>query len=66
MADLPDICVENHGSLYLLRSLTQAGQDWLDEHIPEDAQTIGNAIACEPRYAVDIVQGMQRDGLFVV
>lgn len=63
---IADIEVENHGTIFLLRPLTTAGQEWLNEHIPEDAQTMGNAVACEPRYAIDIVVGMQRDGLFVV
>lgn len=39
-----DFSVENHGSIILLRPLTEAAQDWVDEHIPDDAQMFGTAI----------------------
>ncbi len=60
-----DFSVENHGSIILLRPLTEAAQDWVDEHIPDDAQTFGNAIAVEPRYIGPIVEVILNDGLSV-
>lgn len=61
----PDFYVENHGSIILLRPVSSAAKEWIDEHIPEDAQYFGNAVVVEPRYIADIVQGIQNDGLAV-
>ena len=58
-----DLQFENHGSIWLIRPLSDTGREWLDEHIPDDAQTLGDAIACEPRYIQDIMRGAWRDGL---
>ena len=64
----PDFSIEGEGrfcSVYLLRPLTPAAFDWIEEHIPEDAQRLGNAVAVEHRYISDIVAGIQNDGLAV-
>ena len=60
-----DVKIENHGSLVLIRPLTEAASDWLDENISEDAQHFGGAVVVEPRYVEAIVEGMQNDGLEV-
>ena len=62
---MTDIRVENHGSIILLRPLTPAGSGWLDENIGPDAPSFGLAIACEPRYVSDIIDGARADGLEV-
>jgi len=62
---MADVNIENHGSLVLLRPLTEAASDWLDENISEDAQHFGGAVVVEPRYVEAIVEGMQNDGLEV-
>jgi hypothetical protein len=61
----PDFEVDGGGSVYLLRPLTPAAREWVDEHISQDAQRLGNAVAVEHRYIEDIVAGVQRDGLTV-
>jgi len=62
----PDICVENHGSIFLLRPVSSAGQSWLQENvIGEETQIFGNAVVCEPRYVADIVFGARGEGLVV-
>jgi hypothetical protein len=61
-----DILVENHGSIVLLRPVSDAGREWLDDNISSDAQRLGDAVACEPRYVRDIADGAQNDGLVVV
>jgi DNA-binding transcriptional regulator YiaG len=33
-----DLSVRNEGSIFLLRPQTQAGEAWITEHIPDDAQ----------------------------
>lgn len=62
---MPDLTIENHGSIFLLRPHTEAGQEWLDENIGDDAQMLGNAIAVEHRYIEAIAIGAIADGLAV-
>jgi hypothetical protein len=62
----PDIAFENHGSIVLIRGLSEAGQAWLDENVGNDeTQYFGNAIAAEPRYCQDFALGARRDGLVI-
>jgi len=64
----PDFSIEGEGrfcSVYLLRPLTPAAFDWIEGHIPEDAQRLGNAIAVEHRYIGAIAEGIVADGLEV-
>ena len=58
-----DLLFENHFSLFLIRPVSYAGQQWLSENIDDGAQMLGNAIACEPRYVEAIFQGAMADGL---
>ena len=63
---LADVRIENHGSIILLRPLTNGGKSWLDENITGDeVQYMGNAVVCEPRYVENIVAGMIADDLEV-
>ena len=62
---LTDFFVQNAGSIFLLRPLTDAAREWIDEHIPDDAQTFGDAIAVEHRYIAPIVTAAIADGLVV-
>lgn len=64
-ATLPDVTVENHGTIFLLRPGSLRGERWLQEYVSEDAPTFGKATACEPRFAEAIVEAMQNDGLEV-
>ena len=60
-----DFWVQNHGSLFLLIPQTEAASDWVEENLPEDAQTFGGGIVVEHRYISDIVDGIRTDGLEV-
>ena len=62
---MADLFVQNEGSIFLLRPVSDAGLEWISEHIPEDAQFFGNAVVVEHRYIGAIVQGAQDDGLVV-
>ena len=62
---MADLSIQNEGSIFLLRGLTDAGRAWIAENIPDDAQTFGGAVVVEHRYIGDIAQGAVNDGLEV-
>jgi hypothetical protein len=62
----PDFVCENHLSLFLLRPLSPAAFDWIEENLPLDRLTWGNATVIEPRYVWNIILGIQESGLSVV
>jgi hypothetical protein len=62
----PQFELENHGSLFLLRPLTSAATEWMQENLPMDSpetQFWGEAIVIEPRYLEPIIEGILADGL---
>lgn len=63
-ADL-DLSIENHGTIMLLTPCSDAGREWVDSHLPEDALTWGTSVVVEPRFIFDIAEGAIRDGLEV-
>lgn len=64
--EAPDVVIENHGSVTLVRPLTPAAHEWVDEHVPlEGWQWFGGAFACEPRYVDNLIEGMINNGLEV-
>ena len=60
-----DFLCENHGSIFLLRPISPAAFAWIEEHLPPDRITFGNAAVVEPRYVWAILVGLQDDGLVV-
>jgi hypothetical protein len=53
-------------SVYLLTPHTEAARAWLEENVhAEPHQFFGQAIAVEHRYILDLVTGIQNDGLSV-
>jgi hypothetical protein len=60
-----DVQVEKHGTIFLLRPLTDVAHDWVDEHLPTDAIWWCGAIVVEHRYIGPIVGGAIGDGLVV-
>ncbi len=62
---MADVQIENHGSVFLVRPLTNAATAWLDENIDCEAQYFGGALVVEHRYIADIAEGMRADGLEV-
>lgn len=62
---MSDFTLTNHGSVCLLRPLSRAAKRWLDEHIDDEAQYHGDAVAVSPRYVQPILDGIAADGLEV-
>lgn len=62
----PDVEFLNNGSIMLVVPLTPAAKEWVADNLAlEGWQWMGNAFACEPRYAGDLAQGMADAGLVV-
>jgi hypothetical protein len=62
-----DFIVENHGSIILLRPITDAAREWVQEHIGEDNgyQPYWPTVLVEPRYLGPIIDGIVEHGLSV-
>lgn len=60
-----DFLCENHGSIFLLRPVSPPAFAWIEEHLPPDRITFGNAVVIEPRYVWAILLGIQEGGLQV-
>jgi len=60
-----DVEVENAGGIFLFQPRTQAGREWINENVAEEVTWFGSALVVEPRYAENLVRGMQGDGLVV-
>ena len=63
-----DFSIEGEGrfcTVYLLRPLTPAAFEWVEEHIPEDAQRLGTAIALEHRYIGPIAYQIVAEGMVI-
>lgn len=58
-----DVRVWDHGSIVLLRPLTNLAEDWIADNIQDDAQWFGGSLACERRYAPYVIEGMISGGL---
>jgi hypothetical protein len=60
-----DFQVESHNSVVLIRPLTDAAREWLDEHCPKDGEHTyyAGALVVEPRYLNDLLIRMDNDGL---
>ncbi len=61
-----DFTVRGEGTIYLLTPNSDAARAWRDEYLPEDAMTLGPAVAVEHRYIDDIISGILQDGLTVI
>ena len=55
---LDEVNVEHHGTLALIRPVTDAADRWLHEHVQADAQWFGDALVVEPRYLEPILLGL--------
>ena len=62
-----DFALTNHGSICVLQPLPPEALEWVELHIPDDAQLWGKSgVVIEPRYVDDILAGIADDGLLYV
>lgn len=57
-----DFVLINQGTISTLTPVTEGARDWIDEHIPDDAQWFGRSLVIEWRYVEDIYNGILGDG----
>lgn len=60
-----DFSFANHGTICLLRPISQPAQKWAAAEICPDHLSLGGAIAIEPRYVGPILEGIAEAGLEV-
>ena len=60
-----DARISHHGSIFLFHLLTDRASEWVEEYVRDDRMMFGGALVVEHRYALDLAQGMVRDGLVV-
>lgn len=62
----PDVLVENHGTIFMLRPQTEAAEQWIEDHVQTEGwQWLGKGLAVDHRYAENLVAGMIEAGLAV-
>ncbi len=61
--DEADVLVRDDFNMVLFFAHTETGEDWLDEHLPEDCPRMGKGYVVESRCAPDIIIGLAGDGL---
>lgn len=57
---MPDVQIENHGSVVLVRPLTAAAHEWIEDNIAEPLWYAG-AVACEPRFVDGLAEAMAEE-----
>jgi hypothetical protein len=62
---IEDFFVQNEGSIFLLRPLTYAAQEWIRDNISPDRMMFGDAVVVEHRFILDLIDGILADGLEV-
>lgn len=66
MSITTDFIIENTGSIILFRPMTDDARKWLDFNcVPEPWQWFGDAMACEPRCADNIIDGLRDSGFTI-
>jgi hypothetical protein len=61
----PDLKISGGGTIYLVSPVSKAGQEWLDETAPAEAQFLGNSMAVEHRYIAEVVEIARAMGMKV-
>lgn len=60
-----DFTYSDHGSISLLRPITDMARTWLQEHVSGEHQYYCGALIIEWRYVNDVIVGIIDDGLRV-
>ena len=55
--------MRNEGTVFLFCPLMPQAKEWIDENVQSDAQSFGDALVVEHRYAWGLAEGMKDEGL---
>lgn len=58
-----DIRVQDEGTILLFWPISDAGAEWINDHLDPEGLRWGGARVVEHRYAQDIIDGAREDGL---
>jgi hypothetical protein len=63
----PDFLIENHGTLFFLRPLSQSAREWIEENISQtdSFQPPGPTVLIDYRYISDIIRGLVEEGWMI-
>ncbi len=61
-----DVRVVNEGTVFLFRPMTKRAEQWIKENVAGDPMWFGDSLAVEHRFAFDLAEGMQGDGLTLI
>jgi|TARA_R100001530_G_scaffold2640_1_gene4256 hypothetical protein len=64
---MADVIITNHGTIIGFTLNSKVAENWWNEKISDDEDNAFNKNNCvaEHRYAVNIVEGMRKDGLSI-
>jgi hypothetical protein len=60
-----DVHVQHEGTISLFHLQNEEAKGWVETHVVGETSWFGQALAVEHRYVLDLIQGMQEDGLIV-
>lgn len=58
-----DFEIDYHGSILVVRPVTEAAKEWTDISIDPTAQWWGQGFAVEPRFVCNLIAGIEEAGL---
>lgn len=62
---MSDIELQDEGTIWLFRPLTQVGREWLKGNVQPDATWFGGALVVEHRYVQGLAEGAMSEGLTI-
>jgi hypothetical protein len=61
-----DFLVMDHGSIVVIRPLTDGALQWLDDNVAAESwQWLGGSLCVDRRYAAPLIAGIEADGFAV-
>lgn len=60
-----DFHLQDEGTIAILTPLTKEAEEWVDEHLPEDATRWGQGVVIEHRFVATILNALAVDGFSI-
>lgn len=60
-----DFDAVNHGSILILRPVSEEARHWVDENLDPEALWFARGVVIEPRYFAAIAEGILAEGLTI-